>query len=101
MKNIYTPPVLVGHNVLYKGKRYWVIQIDNDHPFENYENDCSYVVFDKECGCVISWCEMMDDGSFKGYIQYGQGSIEVEGKTPKELVQSVVKSFKWIERTEK
>lgn len=102
MKNIYTRPVLVGHNVPYKGKRYWVIQIDKDHPFENYENDCSYIVFDKSYGgCVISWCERDDEGSFKGYIQYGQGSIDVEGKTPKELVQSVVKSFKWIERTEK
>ncbi|MDH6421604.1 hypothetical protein M2131_001545 [Polynucleobacter sphagniphilus] len=101
MKNIYTRPVLVGHNVPYKGKRYWVIQIDKDHPFENYENDCSYIVFDKECGCVISWCEKTDDGSFKGYIQYVQGSIDVDGKTPKELVNSVIRWSNWIERTEK
>jgi hypothetical protein len=30
----YKPPQLSGHNVAYKGKRYWVIEIDNDHPFE-------------------------------------------------------------------
>jgi hypothetical protein len=102
MKNIYTPPVLDGHKILYKGKRYWVFEVDEEYPFEGYEKDCRYLIFDKSYGgCVISWCERDDDGSFKGYIQYGQGFIEVEGKTPKELIQSVVKSFKWIERTEK
>jgi uncharacterized protein YuzB (UPF0349 family) len=101
MVSKYTEPKLTEHEILYKGKRYWVFRIDKDHPFENYEEDCSYVVFDKEYGCVISWCERVDGDSFKGYIQYGQGSIDVEGKTPKELVQDVIHWSNWIERTEK
>jgi len=97
----YTKPALTDHKVLYKGKRYWVFEVDKDHPFEGYETDCGYLVFDKSFGgCVIAWCERADDGSFKGYIQYGQGSIDVEGRTPKELVQSVVHWFNWIERSE-
>ena len=33
----YTPPQLSGHKVAYKGKRYWVIEIDEAHPFEGVD----------------------------------------------------------------
>ena len=99
MLSKYSQPKLTDHKVLYKGKRYWVFEIDKEHPYENYEKDCNCVVFDKFYGgCVISWCNKLEDGSFKGIVSYGQGSIEVDGRTPKELVDSVVSTYKWMER---
>jgi hypothetical protein len=98
----YTIPNFKNHNVLYKGKRYWVLEIDKNHPYEGYEEDCNCVVVDRKYGgVVISWCNKQKDGTFKGYVQYGQGSDPVEGKTPKELVDSVVRFYKWVEKTER
>ena len=97
----YTPPVLNGHKVLYKGKRYWAFEISKEHPYENYEKDCSIIVYDKYCDAVAAWCDSSIDGAYTGYIPYGQGSIEVNGHTVKELVTSVVDWSNWIERAEK
>ena len=96
---VYLNPPLNGHKVLYKGKRYRMFEVSADHPFENYEGTCQFLIFDKSISAVCGWCNLSDDGTYLGYIQYGQGSIDFNGKTPKELVQQMVYWYNWIERT--
>ncbi len=95
---MYEKPNLDGHDVLYKGKRYWVFKIDKNHPFQDYENDCSILVFDKHCGAVIAWCNLDSNNIYNGYIVYGQGSVDIQGETPKSLVDCLIKKSKWIEK---
>lgn len=98
MRSMYEKPILDGHDVLYKGKRYWVFKIDKNHPFQNYENDCSILIFDKYCGAVAAWCNLDENGIFRGYIEYGQGSIDIQGETPKTLVQCLIKNSNFLEK---
>ena len=101
MKLKYFLPELNDHLVLYKGKRYWVFEIDDEHPFENYEKDCSIIVFDKLCGGVAAWVDELPDSTYKGYMPYSQQSIDIYGDTIKEIVHEVIRWTHWIERTEK
>jgi hypothetical protein len=97
----YTPPKLNGHKILYKGKRYWVFEIDKDHPFENMEDVCSIIVYDKFCDGIASYCNYRDDGTIIGDIPYSQQSIDIEGKDGREIAGLVDSWTTWIERTEK
>ena len=61
----YTPPELDGHNVPYKGKRYWVIEVDSEHPFEWVDSKvANYAVYDKSMGYVIATVQGRKDGKF-------------------------------------
>jgi len=101
MKVRYTYPDLQGHHVLYKGRRYWAFEINQEHPYENYEKDCSIIIYDKLCGGVAAWCDKTSNGQFTGDMPYSQQSIEIDGKSIRDLVQSVDYWTRWVERTEK
>ena len=58
----YISPELAGHNVLYKGKRYWVIEVDAEHPFEWMDSETAhYAVYDKFMRCIIATVEVQED----------------------------------------
>lgn len=62
---MYTSPELNSHNVPYKGKRYWVIEVDKGHPFEWVDSTtANYAVYDKTMRCVIATIQADDDGRF-------------------------------------
>jgi hypothetical protein len=61
----YTAPELNGHTVPYKGQRYWVIEVDSNHPFEWVDHEiANYTVFDKSMKYVIATIQTQDDGKF-------------------------------------
>lgn len=97
----YIKPDLSGHKVLYKGKRYWAFEISNDYPYENYEKDCSIIIFDKLYGGVAAWVNKLPDSTYKGDMPYSQQSIDISGNTVREMVDKVIHWTNWIERTEK
>lgn len=101
MKSVYTPPVLDHHKILYKGKRYWVFEISRENPYENMEDVCSIIVFDKLGGGIAAYCNYKEDGSIIGDIPYSQQSIDLEGKNGRDISSQVDYWTKWIERTEK
>ena len=92
---------ITTHTILYKGRRYWVFEVNNENPFQNYEGTCQFLVFDKKVGCVCAWGNYAKNELLNGYIQYGQGCIDFEANSPKDFVEKMVKWYKWIERTEK
>ena len=52
---MYLLPSLDGHNVPYKGKRFWVIEIEKDRPFDFVNKELAdFAVFDKKYGNVIA-----------------------------------------------
>ena len=60
----YTPPELCGHNVPYKGKRYWVIEVDAEHPFEWVDAETAhFAAYDKYMRCVVALLTAQEDGS--------------------------------------
>jgi hypothetical protein len=97
----YTEPELTNHKILYKGKRYWVFEVNKENPFQNMENVCSILVYDKFCDGIACYCKYKDNGSIEGNIPYSQASIHVEGKDGRDIAIQVDYWTKWIERTEK
>jgi hypothetical protein len=101
IKSRYTGPKLCGHRVLYKGKRYWAFEISKKFPYENYEDSCSIIIFDKLYGSVAAWVTQQSNNSYKGDMPYSQQCIDISGNTVKEIVNEVIYWTNWIERTEK
>lgn len=77
-KSKYIYPDLNGHNVLYKGKRFWVFEISSEFPFEGYETSCQVIVYDKEYGCEIAGAEKSTNG-YSGSLIGPQDSVDVSG----------------------
>ena len=62
----YTPPQLSGHKVAYKGKRYWVIEIDEAHPFEGVDaGSAAFVIYDAATPCIIATAIKRAQGGYK------------------------------------
>jgi len=91
----YKTPVLSNHNILYKGKRYWIFEVSKDHPFEGYESISSFVLFDRRLNVVLAWGELDDEDGYIGGVPYGPHVLDVRGKTAKEFVLDVVKQVSW------
>ena len=96
----YTTPKLNNHNVIYKGKRYWVFEISKDHPYGTFEDCCDTIVYDKSFGTEAAFAIRQKDGTYKGDIPYGQQSIDFTAADAKDLVDTVIYWEKWIEKQE-
>jgi hypothetical protein len=56
----YQPPELNGHKVAYKGMRFWVIEIEEDRPFEWLSKDIAdYAIYDKREQDILA-CALRD-----------------------------------------
>ena len=93
----YIYPDLKGHNVLYKGKRFWVFEISPEFPYEGYEDFCQVIVYDKECGAEIASAVKNSNG-YSGSLIGPQNGVEVSGKSPTELVDSTIYAFRNYEK---
>ena len=98
-KPTYTKPKLNGHRILYAGKRYYVFEVDEDHPYEDCETHCDLVIFDKSdeiYNGVTAWCKKLPDGGFEGATPLGQGVYPFSAKTIKELVERYIEAERHI-----
>ena len=93
----YIYPELNGHKVLYKGKRFWVFEINSEFPFEGHESYCDVIVFDKDHGDAIAGAKKTSKG-YKGSIFDTLYTIEIFGETPTELVDSAIEAWRSAEK---
>jgi hypothetical protein len=82
------PPKLFGHKVAYKGKRYWVIELDCDHSFEGFDVNCGeFVIFDMRDAVVIATgCKM------KGGIYHCRLNSHVEISCEAHNIKDAIKA---------
>lgn len=92
----YIRPKLTGHKVLYKGLRYWVFEVSPAFPFESYEDYYNIVLYDCLHDGVITGGKIGEDGVIHGDVQFGQGKIDVSGKTLIEFIQNSTASSDWV-----
>lgn len=86
----------LNHQILFHGSRFVVFEVDKNHPYENYEEDCTVLVLDKKHDAIIAWCNKSDDGSFTCDMSFSQASIDVYGKDVKDLIQNIKAKDRWI-----
>ena len=97
-KTRYFHPKLSGQKVLYKSRRYWVIEMDKNLPYDNYEDTCDALVYDNLHAAEVVFVTYLKDGSLRGDMAYGQGTIDMYGKDCIELVSEVKRWEKWVEK---
>ena len=88
--NYYKPP-LNGHKVLYKTAKFWFFEIDAEHPYEGYEENHQFVLYDGAIGTVVSLIKSPQEGVYVGHIFHAHIHYPVQASTPKEYVQE----YKW------
>ena len=98
MSSRYTKPILNGHNILYKGRRFWVFEVSKKFPFRGSEKIDEIVVYDGFYDVDICWCHKNEKGEYQGWVPYGQEDLNVSGKTIRDLIEDVKKTIKWSER---
>jgi len=97
-KSRYSEPKLNGQKILYKGKRYWVIEMDKKLSFDYVEDACDAIVYDKYYGASVVFVTYLKDGTLKGDMPYGQGTIDMYAKDAKEMASEVLRWEKWVEK---
>ena len=93
----YTPPELLGHKILFKGKRFWIFEISNEYPFEDYEGAYEIVLFDKVAAAPIAFARRTLNG-FEGALSFTMDYVEVKGATPQELLANTIEMIRFYER---
>lgn len=91
----YKKPNLRGHNVLYKGRRYWAFEVSSEFSYEGSEDIDSIVVYDGSLETDVAWCHQEGNGVFKGFAAYGMHELSVSGSTIEELISDVDRVLKW------
>ena len=80
-------PKLSEHKVLHKDRRFMVFEVSQEFPFEGYEKDYSFLVFDKLYGNVVGFT----DAHYVGHCNPGsyQESLPIKANNAIELVNVV------------
>lgn len=97
MNSRYKKPILNGHKVLYKGRRYWVFEVSKEFPFHGCEDIDKIVVYDGVYNNEIAWCHVDEKGEYIGGVPCGQHLLGVSGKNVRELVDDVCKTLRFVE----
>jgi hypothetical protein len=94
----YTPPELDGHNIIYKGKRFWIFEINEKYPFHGLEKDYDTVVFDKAFGNWPLACARKTPKGYEGSLAFTQDRVEISGDSPEELLRSTIQACRVYEK---
>jgi hypothetical protein len=86
-------PELGDRSVLFKGRRYIAFSVSESLPFEGYESDYDFVVWDGLYDAAAAVGNLSDDGSVTGELAFSHVEIEVERcESMREFVQRVRKA---------
>ena len=89
----YQFPDLTGRNLLFKGRRYVVIEVSNQIPFEIYGDNEDFVVWDGLYGGAAAVGRLSTDGVYSGELAFSHVEIEVNNaSTMSEFVKNVKKA---------
>ncbi len=65
----YVRPEIGDNIAIYKGRRYWVIQMTGQDSIEGFsKNDCEYLMYDGLFGAIMALIHKQENGKFKGSL---------------------------------
>lgn len=86
----YTPPKIGDNKVIYKGKRYWIIEFTGNDKIDGFgKDDCQYVMYDKFCDGILAYINLKNDTYF-ATLAWGIDDFTREFDTIKNVVQGVI-----------
>jgi hypothetical protein len=85
----YKEPNIGDNKVVYKGKRYWVIELSGKIEIEGFGSDfCDYVMYDKLYEAILATIKRNEDGTLNASLM-SHVELCYEFKEMKELTQLV------------
>ncbi len=82
----YTLPNLEGHKVAYRGRRFWVIEVDEQHPFDWVKTNLGrYAIYDMAGGMTIASASEAPGGRYICTYPLGQGELHCHANTVSEM----------------
>jgi len=93
----YEPPALDGHKVAFKGRRFWVIEVEEGRDFDCIGKDTAdLAVYDAAERMTIAWATRKAGGGFACGTACGQIAIQFDVERIEDLGKvSDVKS-RWL-----
>ena len=77
----YQPPELDGHKVAFKGRRFWVIELEEGRIFDDRDKELAdFAIYDTAEGYTIATASRKDGGGFTFWISFGQHELKCEAE---------------------
>jgi len=95
----FKPVNVEGKNypVFYNGRRVLVLDTTGD---TNSDLGLGHgiTIWDKSLGFPMGWADKLADGSYKGFVIYGQHEITISGSDVSELAADCLSQHEWTMR---
>ena len=85
----YKQPTVGDNKVVYKGKRYWVIELSGKQEIEGFGSDfCQYIMYDKLYEGILATIKKNDKGILRASLM-SHVELSYDFNDMKELIQLV------------
>ena len=85
----YKKPTVGDNKVVYKGKRYWIIELSGKQEIEGFGSDfCQYIMYDKLYEGILATIKKNDKGILRASLM-SHVELSYEFNDMKELIQLV------------
>jgi hypothetical protein len=89
---VYKQPVLAGHRVLYKGRRFIAFEINKQFPFESFEDRFQFAIFDGLYDATLAVGVINQNGSYQGELAFSIIEITIPPcKTLRDFLDLAIK----------
>ena len=67
--SLYKPPIVGDNQVIYKGKRYWIIELTGTDEIDGFGADfCQFVMYDKLYQAILATITKKADGKYRASL---------------------------------
>ena len=88
--SMYKPPIIGDNKVIYKGKRYWVIEFTGKDSIDWCNRDvCQFVMYDKLYDGILACIKIKDDRYFAS-LAWGIDDFTRDFENIKKVVEGVI-----------
>lgn len=74
----YSFPDLSNHKIIFNGRRYKAFIVSSDNPFNGYEDDSDFVVWDGLYDAAVSYGSISSKGIYSGFLAFSHVEIEID-----------------------
>lgn len=74
----YSFPNLTTFEVIYNGRRYKAFRVSESKPFDGFEDDANFVVWDGLYDAAVSFGTVSAEGRFSGFLAFSNVEIEID-----------------------
>ena len=91
----YIPPEIGDNKVIYKGKRYWIIELTGNDKIDGFGRDsCQFIMYDKYGNGILAYIDFKND-EFVATLAWGIDDFKRSFNNIKELVNGVIEMDKF------